>query len=46
MDGVEQYFRASLAEAIVLERTGDLNKALQKTREVFQSYGFQVRQGY
>lgn len=31
---------------IVLERTGDLNKALQKTREVFQSYGFQVRQGY
>jgi hypothetical protein len=31
---------------IVLERTGDLNTALQKTQEVFRSYGFEVRQSY
>jgi hypothetical protein len=31
---------------IVLKATGDLNKALKKTQEVFGSYGFPVRQSY
>jgi hypothetical protein len=30
----------------VLETTGDLDKALKKTQEVFRSYGFEVRQSY